>query len=68
MATLTSRSPRMSNLVILKGKRYFVDWTTGRIRTWRPEGEPGLPDYDGRMDSDDEEEWVVGQTGELIPV
>jgi len=66
MAILTSRSPRKSNLVIMKGKRWVVDWSTGRLKAWRPGMEEGLPDYDGEVWV--EEEWMVGQSGELVPV
>lgn len=66
MAILTSRSPRKSNLVIMKGKRWVVDWATGRLRKWiPPPSEEGLPDYEEAVDGG---EWVVGQYGELIPV
>jgi hypothetical protein len=66
MAILTSRSPRKSNLVIVKGKRWVVDWSTGRLKAWRPGMEDGLPDYDGNEWT--EEEWMVGQSGELVPI
>lgn len=66
MAILTSRSPRKSNLVILNGKRWTIDWSTGRLKAWRPEDEQGLPSYD--EESWEEEEWIVGQHGELIPI
>ncbi|KAG9233597.1 hypothetical protein BJ875DRAFT_505277 [Amylocarpus encephaloides] len=66
MAILTSRSPRKSNLVILKGRRWVVDWETGRLRAWRPDEEDGPPDYDGKAFL--EEEWIVGQYGDLIAV
>jgi len=39
MAVLTHRSPRKSNLVIMKGKRWMVDWATGRLERCEP------PDY-----------------------
>ena len=39
MAVLTSRSPRKSNLVIMKGKQWIVDWATGAFTRCEP------PDY-----------------------
>lgn len=39
MAILTSRSPRKSNLVIMKGKQWVVDWATGAFTRCEP------PDY-----------------------
>ncbi|KUJ21461.1 uncharacterized protein LY89DRAFT_694908 [Mollisia scopiformis] len=39
MAVLTQRSPRKSNLVIMKGKRWMVDWATGKLERCEP------PDY-----------------------
>lgn len=39
MAILTSRSPRKSNLVIMKGKQWAVDWATGVFTRCEP------PDY-----------------------
>jgi hypothetical protein len=39
MAILTSRSPRKSNLVIIKGKQWVVDWATGKLTREDP------PDY-----------------------
>ncbi|PMD34423.1 hypothetical protein L207DRAFT_409429, partial [Hyaloscypha variabilis F] len=39
MAILTHRSPRKSNLVIMKGKQWIVDWATGSLTRCEP------PDY-----------------------
>lgn len=39
MAILTHRSPRKSNLVIMKGKQWVVDWATGALTRCEP------PDY-----------------------
>lgn len=39
MAILTSRSPRKSNIVIMKGKQWIVDWATGTLTRCEP------PDY-----------------------
>jgi len=39
MAILTSRSPRKSNFVIVKGKQWVVDWATGTLTSCEP------PDY-----------------------
>jgi hypothetical protein len=37
-AVLLFRSPRKSNYVIAKGKKWFVDWTTGRMIRVLPPG------------------------------
>ncbi|ORY69897.1 PH domain-containing protein [Pseudomassariella vexata] len=37
-AVLLFRSPRKSNYIIMKGKRWFVDWTTGRMVRVLPPG------------------------------
>lgn len=37
-ATLGFRSPRKSNYVIAKGKKWFVDWTTGKMIRVLPPG------------------------------
>ncbi|CZR68476.1 uncharacterized protein PAC_18375 [Phialocephala subalpina] len=39
MAVLTHRSPRKSNFVVMKGKRWVVDWATGKLER------EGPPDY-----------------------
>lgn len=39
MAVLTSRSPRKSNVVIMEGKQWTVDWETGTLTRCEP------PDY-----------------------
>ena len=39
MAILTDRSPRKSDLVIMKGKQWVVDWATGALTRCEP------PDY-----------------------
>ena len=39
MAILTSRSPRKSDIVIMKGKQWIVDWATGALTRCQP------PDY-----------------------
>jgi len=36
MAILTHRSPRKSNYVILKGKQWIIDWTTGVLTQCEP--------------------------------
>jgi len=36
MAILTHRSPRKSNLVIVKGKQWIVDWATGKMARVSP--------------------------------
>ncbi|CAG8951917.1 hypothetical protein HYFRA_00005722 [Hymenoscyphus fraxineus] len=66
MTILTSRSPRKSNLVIMKGKRWVVDWATGRLKKWSPPpSEEGLPDYDEAVGN---EEFVVGPYGDLLRI
>lgn len=67
MAILTSKSPRKTNLVIMKGKRWIVDWATGKITKWSPVTDEGLPAY-VEDDKEEEGEWIVGQYGELIRV
>jgi hypothetical protein len=39
MAILTSRSPRKSDIIIMKGKQWIVDWATGALTRCEP------PDY-----------------------
>ena len=39
MAVLLSRSPRKSNLIVIKGKQWVVDWETGKLTRCDP------PDY-----------------------
>lgn len=38
MAVLTERSPRKSNLVIMKEKQWVVDWSTGTLTRCQPPG------------------------------
>jgi hypothetical protein len=45
MAILLSRSPRKSNLVIMNGKQWIVDWDTGELTRCEP------PDYDEMEDT-----------------
>ena len=62
MAILTHRSPRKSNLVIMMGKQWVVDWATGKLERCQP------PDY-GELDGKDAtSEFRVGQSGNLIRV
>lgn len=62
MAILTHRSPRKSNLVIMMGKQWVVDWATGKLERCQP------PDY-GELDwKDATSEFRVGQSGNLIRV
>lgn len=35
---LLFKSPRKSNYIIMKGKQWFVDWTTGTMRRVFPPG------------------------------
>lgn len=48
MAVLTSRSPRKTNFVIMKGKQWIVDWATGALTRWEP------PEY-GEVDEHHED-------------
>jgi hypothetical protein len=61
MAILTQRSPRKSNLVIMKGKQWIVDWATGALTRCEP------PDY-GELDRAREHvsEFRVAQSGQLV--
>jgi hypothetical protein len=61
MAILTHRSPRKSNLVIMKGKQWVVDWATGALTRCEP------PDY-GELVTEKENmsEFRVGQSGQLV--
>jgi hypothetical protein len=34
---LLAENPRKTNFVIMKGKRYYVDWATGTLEQWKPE-------------------------------
>jgi hypothetical protein len=40
MAILLSRSPRKSNLIIMNGKQWKVNWDTGELSSCEP------PDYE----------------------
>ncbi|TVY85298.1 Spectrin beta chain, partial [Lachnellula suecica] len=66
MAILTCRAPRKSNLVIMKGKRWVVDWATGRATKWVPPATEGLPGYEDVgldkiiAENEREEIWRVG--------
>jgi hypothetical protein len=48
MAILTSRSPRKTNLVIMKGKQWIIDWATGALTRCEPPGY-GEVEYNGRI-------------------
>lgn len=56
MAILTSRSPRKSNYMIMKGKQWKVDWSTGILTTCEP------PDYG----EDYWGTWKIGPQGKLM--
>lgn len=58
MAVLTHRSPRKSNLVIMKGKRWVVDWATGKLER------EGPPDYGEVVDGDLNRVGTRGKVGE----
>lgn len=53
MAVLTEKSPRKSNLAVIKGKLWVVDWCTGAlmsVEVWESAvggigGEEGPPGY-----------------------
>ncbi|KAK2629084.1 hypothetical protein QTJ16_002187 [Diplocarpon rosae] len=60
MAILTHRSPRKSNLMILMGKQWVVDWGTGKLERCSP---PDYGEIDGRETAG---ELRVGQSGTLV--
>ncbi|KAG4427375.1 hypothetical protein IFR05_017142 [Cadophora sp. M221] len=62
MAILTHRSPRKSNLVIMMGKQWVVDWATGKLERCQP------PDYGELEGKETLGELRVGQSGNLIRV
>lgn len=62
MAILTCRAPRKTNLVIMKGKQWIVDWATGALTRCAP------PDY-GELETEKEVGGLrVRQFGTLIRV
>jgi len=61
MAILTCGAPRKSNLVIMKGKQWMVDWATGALTRCAP------PDY-REVETGKVSEMRVGQQGTLIRV
>ena len=72
MGVLTSRTPRKSNLVIMKGKQWVVDWPTGKLTKWVPPPAEALPQY-GELgsekivaESEREETWIVGHYENLV--
>jgi hypothetical protein len=64
MAVLTSQSPRKSNMMIMMGKQWIVDWATGCITRCEP------PDYndvvEGKNILEKQETLRVGPCGDLI--
>ncbi|KAL2074152.1 hypothetical protein VTL71DRAFT_7930 [Oculimacula yallundae] len=62
MAILTQRSPRKSNLVIMMGKQWVVDWATGKLERCQP------PDYGELEGRDMMGELRVGQSGNPVRV
>jgi hypothetical protein len=74
MAILTSRSPRKSNLVIMKGRRWVIDWATGKLTKWVPPSNEGLPEYENvglekiLVESERDEVWSVRQYGDIVRV
>jgi hypothetical protein len=74
MAILTSRSPRKSNLVIMKGRRWVIDWATGKLTKWVPPSNEGLPEYENvglekiMVESERDEVWSVRQYGDIVRV
>ncbi len=61
MAILTHRSPRKSNLVIMKGKQWIVDWATGALTRCEP------PDYGELLTGKEHVAgFRIGQSGQLI--
>ncbi|CZS93178.1 hypothetical protein WAI453_000873 [Rhynchosporium graminicola] len=62
MAILTQRSPRKSNLVIMMGKQWVVDWATGKLERCQP------PDYGELEYKDTIGELRSGQSGNLTRI
>ncbi|KAE9379690.1 hypothetical protein N431DRAFT_326010 [Stipitochalara longipes BDJ] len=60
MAILTHRSPRKSNLVIMKGKQWIVDWATGALTRCEP------PDYGELLAAAARENAGVRATGQAL--
>jgi hypothetical protein len=48
MSILTSKSPRKTNMVIMKGKQWIIDWATGALTRCEPPGY-GEVEYNGRI-------------------
>ncbi|TAQ84890.1 hypothetical protein B7494_g6778 [Chlorociboria aeruginascens] len=59
MAILTSRSPRKTNFVIMKGKQWMIDWRTGALTRCEP------PEYG---EEDEPANWKLGPYGTMIRV
>jgi len=74
MAILTSRSPRKSNLVIMQGRRWVIDWATGKLTKWVPPSNESLPEYESvglekiLVENEREEIWSVRQYGDIVRV
>lgn len=67
MAILTERSPRKSNLAVVKNRLWLVDWATGRVERYEP------PSYDEVIRAKRHQKVPVSklkfnQNGDLVPV
>jgi hypothetical protein len=61
MAVLLSNTPRKTNLVIMRGRQWIVDWATGALTRWEP------PAYDPPLYTELVGPWqVLGPTGSFL--
>lgn len=67
MAVLTSRSPRKTNFVIMKGKQWIVDWATGALTRWEPP-EYGEVAGEGEGERPSSRRLRINQHGEVLAV
>jgi hypothetical protein len=62
---LNAKSPRKSNFIIVKGKRWLVDWATGKLTRVEP---PDYGEIEGKIESAPGGEVRLGQYGDLVRV
>jgi hypothetical protein len=61
MAVLLSNTPRKTNLVIMRGRQWIVDWATGALTRWEP------PAYDPPLYTEMVGPWqVLGPNGSFL--
>jgi hypothetical protein len=61
MAVLLSNTPRKTNLVIMRGRQWIVDWATGALTRWEP------PAYDPPVYTELVGPWqVLGPSGSFL--